>query len=162
MPETVDGMALPFLQACFLGDSSLTSWLPQVIPHSTNNDDTYQGHSIPANTTVIMNTWAIQHDPDDYPGGDIFDPTRFIRSKFGHANPTAGSKSDLSRDSPMRLEQGGEFARASDWQGMPGYLPWPKLFGRLQCSEDGERDVGYKNGVGLEGCDFDGSERAPG
>jgi len=58
---------------------------PLAIPHATTKDDTYQGYFIPANTTVIMNTWAINHNPDDYPSPDTFDPSRYIDSKFGTA-----------------------------------------------------------------------------
>jgi len=67
------------------------------IPHATSKDDTYQGYFIPAGTTVIMNTWAIQHSPDDYPDGDVFDPTRFLKSDLGVAKTGPDSEHDISR-----------------------------------------------------------------
>jgi cytochrome P450 len=41
-----------------------------------------------------MNTWAISHNPDDYPSPDTFDPSRFLDSKFGTA---ATSETDAWR-----------------------------------------------------------------
>ena len=67
------------------------------IPHATSKDDTYQGYFIPAGTTVIMNTWAIHHNPNDYPNSDKFDPSRFLGSKFGVANTTKETETDITR-----------------------------------------------------------------
>lgn len=33
--------------------------------------------TIPANSTVIINTWGLHHDPTRHPNPDIFDPLRF-------------------------------------------------------------------------------------
>ena len=64
------------------------------IPHATTQDDTYGRYFVPAGTTVIMNTWAIHHDPSEYPNPDIFDPARFLRNDFGVA--------DASKDNTLR------------------------------------------------------------
>ncbi|KAF9070749.1 cytochrome P450 [Rhodocollybia butyracea] len=41
-------------------------------------DDVYQGYQIPKDSTVIVNTWAIFHDPALYPEPFEFNPHRFI------------------------------------------------------------------------------------
>lgn len=71
--------------------------LPTAIPHATSKDDTYEGYFIPAGTTVIMNTWAIQHDPDDYINGDEFDPSRFLQSSPDIPELTPVVENDISR-----------------------------------------------------------------
>ncbi|KAK7757330.1 hypothetical protein SLS62_000880 [Diatrype stigma] len=53
------------------------------IPHATLQDDVYQGYVIPANTPVFMNTWAVNHDPDEYEQPDIFNPDRFLEHPLG-------------------------------------------------------------------------------
>jgi cytochrome P450 len=44
-----------------------------------------------------MNTWAIQHDPDDYPNGDSFDPSRFFQKDQVVHEPETNSESDIPR-----------------------------------------------------------------
>jgi len=44
-----------------------------------------------------MNTWAIQHDPESYPDGDIFDPTRFLKNDLGSNDDINVAESDISR-----------------------------------------------------------------
>jgi cytochrome P450 len=33
-------------------------------------DDWYNGYFIPKNSIIMMNLWAIHHDPEDYPEPD--------------------------------------------------------------------------------------------
>ncbi|KAL5874556.1 hypothetical protein ACKVV7_010110 [Pyricularia oryzae] len=56
---------------------------PTSIPHATTKDDTYQGYSIPKGTTVMMNVWALYHDPAEYEDPDSFVPERYLRNRFG-------------------------------------------------------------------------------
>lgn len=53
------------------------------LPHCTTRDDVYEGMLIPANTTIIMNSWALNHDPDEYENPDAFDPSRFLKHPLG-------------------------------------------------------------------------------
>ncbi|KAI0454974.1 cytochrome P450 [Xylaria acuta] len=74
---------LPLVRACFY---ELLRWrpsLPMAIPHATTQDDVYEGMFIPANTTIIMNSWAVNHDPDEYENPDTFDPSRFLKHPLG-------------------------------------------------------------------------------
>lgn len=53
------------------------------IAHATLQDDVYQGYVIPANTPVFMNTWAVNHDPNEYAEPDVFNPDRFLTHPLG-------------------------------------------------------------------------------
>lgn len=50
------------------------------MPHQLEVDDEYNGHFLAAKTTVILNQWAILHDPRVYPQPENFMPERFLPS----------------------------------------------------------------------------------
>ncbi|KAJ0159656.1 O-methylsterigmatocystin oxidoreductase [Colletotrichum tanaceti] len=91
--------ALPYLKACFLETLRWRPGFPLAIPHATTQDDIYQGYHIPANTTILMNIWAISHDPDEYEDPDSFRPERFLDGEFGTASG--------SREEPNETAEGG-------------------------------------------------------
>ncbi|KAI0127089.1 cytochrome P450 [Xylariales sp. AK1849] len=74
---------LPYLKACFLETLRWRPGFPLSIPHATTKDDTYKGYVIPANTTILMNIWAIHHDPDEYADPHVFSPDRFSENPLG-------------------------------------------------------------------------------
>jgi cytochrome P450 len=49
---------------------------------------------IPANTTVVMNTWAINHDPNEYDDPDNFEPDRFLEHPLGIKKSQAAELGD--------------------------------------------------------------------
>lgn len=110
MPHTADGKKLPFLKACFLEVTLLSStWLsmaivnafkqalrwrppfPIGIPHANTADDVYQGNLIPKGTTVISNVWAISHDPEEFEDPDSYMPSRYLANRFGCKIKEAGA-----------------------------------------------------------------------
>ncbi|KAK9770477.1 putative Cytochrome P450 [Seiridium cardinale] len=74
---------LPYLRACFLETIRWRPGFPLSIPHATTQNDSYKGFSIPANTTILMNIWAVHHDPDEYNEPDAFNPDRFLANPLG-------------------------------------------------------------------------------
>ncbi|KAF2827278.1 cytochrome P450 [Ophiobolus disseminans] len=78
-----DGNALPFLRACYLESIRWRPIAPTAVPHFTTQDDMYKGYFIPAGTIVIMNTWGLHHDTEQYEDPEAFNPMRFVESKFG-------------------------------------------------------------------------------
>jgi len=66
-------------------------WIPAApggFPHLSDEEDTYRGYRIPANTMVIPNIWAMQHDERFFPNPLVFDPERFLRKDIDGALAT--------------------------------------------------------------------------
>ncbi|KAG7092973.1 hypothetical protein E1B28_009274 [Marasmius oreades] len=49
-------------------------------PHASNQDFTYRGYFIPKGTALVLNTYAMQHDPKRYPEPFRFSPERYLES----------------------------------------------------------------------------------
>ncbi|OHF00998.1 cytochrome P450 [Colletotrichum orchidophilum] len=81
--EHLKAEVLPYVKACFLETLRWRPGFPLAIPHATTRDDAYRGYNIPANTTILMNIWAISHDPDEYEDPDCFKPERFLHNALG-------------------------------------------------------------------------------
>ncbi|KAK1990898.1 cytochrome P450 [Colletotrichum falcatum] len=81
--KKLDRAMLPYLKACFLETLRWRPGFPLAIPHATTQDDVYEGYHIPADTTILMNIWAISHDPDEYDDPDSFNPERFVGAAPG-------------------------------------------------------------------------------
>ncbi|KAF2829279.1 cytochrome P450 [Ophiobolus disseminans] len=79
MPTLEDMSSLPYVRACV---KESFRWHPTAVlgafPHSTSENDTYNGYRIPKNAIILTNTWAIHRDPKRYPNPSVFDPERFI------------------------------------------------------------------------------------
>ncbi|OCH88111.1 cytochrome P450 [Obba rivulosa] len=85
LPEFSDQVSLPYIEAIC---KECMRWQPVVplnVPHRSTVDDEYRGYYIPKGTLVIQNTWAILHDPKEYPDPEEFKPERFL--KDGELNP---------------------------------------------------------------------------
>ncbi|KAK5138478.1 hypothetical protein LTR08_000064 [Meristemomyces frigidus] len=48
-------------------------------PHAPVSDDEWNGYSIPKDTWVQGNVWAIHHNEKDFPDPDRFNPNRFLK-----------------------------------------------------------------------------------
>lgn len=88
---------------------------PTVIPHAASEDGTYKGYFIPKGTTIIMNSWAIQHDPDEYQDPETFNPSRFLNNEFGvlEGKDTTGRKQSYAFGAGRRLCPGKRMAENS-------------------------------------------------
>jgi cytochrome P450 len=57
-------------------------WRPVAVlggtPHASTEDDRYDGYHIPAGSTVLGNSWAINLNDEYYPNPHRFDPARFL------------------------------------------------------------------------------------
>jgi len=47
-------------------------------PHSLTRDDAYKGFFIPKGSTIVVDLWAVLHDPEVYPDPEEFKPERFL------------------------------------------------------------------------------------
>ena len=78
-PTFSDAPNLPYIQAIV---KEILRWrpsLPLSLPHSTTDDDWYNGMFIPKGTMCLTNLWQCHHDPSSY-GDDAaaFRPERFL------------------------------------------------------------------------------------
>ncbi|KAJ3532041.1 hypothetical protein NMY22_g7905 [Coprinellus aureogranulatus] len=84
LPDFDDRPQLVYTTALIKEVFRLHPVLPTALPHTSAEDDVYDGYFIPKGTVVIGNAWHILHDPSIYPEPFKFRPERFI--KDGHIN----------------------------------------------------------------------------
>lgn len=80
LPSFEDRLRLPFVDAIC---KEVKRWKPAAplgVPRTTASDDVYEGYFIPKGAVVMVNAWAVLHDPVRYPEPDSFKPERFINS----------------------------------------------------------------------------------
>ncbi|KAI0069044.1 cytochrome P450 [Artomyces pyxidatus] len=78
LPTFKDRPSLPYITALC---REILRWqviLPLALAHCPTKDDVYEGMFIPKGSPVLLNAWAILHDPEDYPDPEAFKPERFL------------------------------------------------------------------------------------
>ena len=70
--------ALPYLRATLTEAFRRGSPVPIPIPHRVTADTKLCGYDIPKDTTVFINLWGINHDPDWWDEPFKFKPERFL------------------------------------------------------------------------------------
>ncbi|XHF99537.1 hypothetical protein AWENTII_003037 [Aspergillus wentii] len=78
VPEDQDN--LPYINAIV---KEVLRWhpvAPMGLPHTSTADDTYRGYHIPKGSMVLVNIWALLHDPAVYHDPMDFKPERFLGS----------------------------------------------------------------------------------
>ena len=78
-PTFSDAPDLPYVQALVKESLRWRPVLPLGMPHTTTEDDWYEGMFIPKGTLCVANLWQCHHDPASY-GLDAasFNPERFL------------------------------------------------------------------------------------
>ena len=78
-PTFDDERDLPYIRAF---TKEVLRWRPVAVlggtPHSSTEDDYYEGYYIPAGTTILGNSWAINLNEAYYPNANHFYPPRFF------------------------------------------------------------------------------------
>lgn len=78
-PTFEDEANLPYIRALV---KEVLRWRPVAVlggtPHASTEDDYYEGYYIPAGTTVLGNSWAINLNEEYYPNPHHFNPLRFL------------------------------------------------------------------------------------
>ncbi|KAI0295332.1 CyP450 monooxygenase [Multifurca ochricompacta] len=78
LPDFSDFDELPYVNAIL---KEVLRWhpvAPLASPHRVMEDDVYEGHFIPAGSTIMANVWAMMHDPVIFPEPDRFLPERWL------------------------------------------------------------------------------------
>ena len=63
LPKIQDKPNMPLLQATVLEVLLISSVLPIALPHQTSEDTTLGEYKIPRDSLVVVNLWAVNHDP---------------------------------------------------------------------------------------------------
>ena len=80
LPSLQDKSSLPYMRATITETLRLATILPFLTPHKTTVDTKLRGYDIPKDTTVVINAWALHHDPRVWENPFEFQPSRFIDS----------------------------------------------------------------------------------
>ncbi|KAI0684085.1 cytochrome P450 [Cytidiella melzeri] len=78
LPSFEDRPNLPFIESIVKEIFRWKPLAPTTLPHRMMQDDVHDGYFIPKGTSVFGNIWAILRDPEAYPNGDEFDPSRYV------------------------------------------------------------------------------------
>jgi cytochrome P450 len=78
-PTFADAPNMPYMQALVKESLRWRPPLPLGVPHSTTEDDWFEGMFIPKGTMCMVNLWQCHRDPEKY-GADAasFNPERFL------------------------------------------------------------------------------------
>ncbi|KAJ3929506.1 MAG: cytochrome P450 [Lentinula lateritia] len=78
LPNLSDRPNLPYIEAIL---KEVLRWHPVTpcgVPHTSSEDDEYEGMFIPKGTSIILNQWAMLHDPAYFSEPEKFLPERFL------------------------------------------------------------------------------------
>lgn len=96
-PILDDMQHCPYIEATILETMRIRPVVPLGIPHGTLEETELAGYRIPAGTMVMVNQWALHHDPIYWKEPHVFDPTRFLSPEGSvrrteHFNPFQNGK----------------------------------------------------------------------
>ncbi|KAJ9546258.1 hypothetical protein OSB04_025965 [Centaurea solstitialis] len=82
--KELDLIHLPFLEACFKETLRLHPPAPLLLPHKATQTCEILGYTIPKDSQIWVNVWAIGRDPNTWDDPLDFKPERFIGSKLNY------------------------------------------------------------------------------
>uniref|UniRef100_A0A671K2Q8 Cytochrome P450, family 17, subfamily A, polypeptide 2 n=1 Tax=Sinocyclocheilus anshuiensis TaxID=1608454 RepID=A0A671K2Q8_9TELE len=88
-PSLSDRSHLPLLDAVLCEVMRIRPVSPVLIPHVAMQDTSLGGHSVPKGTRVLVNMWAIHHDPKHWDEPEQFRPERFLDSSGRRVTPSS-------------------------------------------------------------------------
>ncbi|XP_072040944.1 cytochrome P450 2J4-like [Amphiura filiformis] len=78
LPNISDKEQMPYTEATLMEIQRIASIVPLGVPHYASEETTLFGYTIPQNTIIMSNIWAIHHDPATWKDSEIFRPERFL------------------------------------------------------------------------------------
>ncbi|MCJ1403329.1 hypothetical protein MMC11_006552 [Xylographa trunciseda] len=104
-PTFSDEADLPYIRALC---KEVLRWRPVAVlggtPHASTEDDVYEGWYIPAGTTILGNSWAINLNEEYYPNPHHFNPLRFLDD--GAVTTYTTEKADIEKGKPHPAKSG--------------------------------------------------------
>ena len=104
-PTFSDEADLPYIRALC---KEVLRWRPVAVlggtPHASTEDDVYEGWYIPAGTTILGNSWAINLNEEYYPNPHHFNPLRFLDDAAVTTYTT--EKADIEKGKPHPAKSG--------------------------------------------------------
>ncbi|RAL00798.1 cytochrome P450 [Aspergillus ibericus CBS 121593] len=83
LPQYADREQLPYTNALVKEALRWHPVVPMSLAHTSIEDDTIEGYSIPKGASILANIWEFTHDPNVYADPMAFNPDRFLASE-GH------------------------------------------------------------------------------
>jgi cytochrome P450 len=112
LPGLKDRPALQYLQATLAEVLRCASPVPIPIPHRVTGHTTLCGYQIPKDTTMFLNLWGINHDPDWWDQPFEFKPERFFNDEGMYEAPSASRCSYLPFSAGRRVCLGESLSNA--------------------------------------------------
>ncbi|KAF8733247.1 hypothetical protein AX14_003985 [Amanita brunnescens Koide BX004] len=81
LPDFHDRKSLPYTEAVYREVMRIRPVLPMGVPHTSIEDDVYNGYFIPEGSVVFSNIWAMTRDEEKYPRPNQFIPERFLNER---------------------------------------------------------------------------------
>ncbi|XP_056299215.1 steroid 17-alpha-hydroxylase/17,20 lyase [Pseudoliparis swirei] len=79
---------LPYLDCVINEGLRIRPVSPVLIPHTAMADSSIGGHAVRRGTRVLVNMWAIHHDPEHWDRPDLFHPDRFLDAGGRRVSPS--------------------------------------------------------------------------
>uniref|UniRef100_A0A8C6ULG3 Cytochrome P450, family 17, subfamily A, polypeptide 2 n=1 Tax=Neogobius melanostomus TaxID=47308 RepID=A0A8C6ULG3_9GOBI len=83
-----DRTRLPYVEAVIQEGLRIRPVSPVLIPHTALTRTSLGGHPVQPGTRVLVNMWALHHNPTDWPQPDLFKPERFLDGRGGRVSPS--------------------------------------------------------------------------
>ncbi|KAJ7766397.1 cytochrome P450 [Mycena maculata] len=83
LPISEDFPKLPYLNALIKEVMRFRPQFPTGVPHLMTGDVVYKGYHVPKDSMVVLNTYALFHDPEIFEEPEVFNPDRFLKSEHG-------------------------------------------------------------------------------
>ncbi|KAH7912798.1 cytochrome P450 [Hygrophoropsis aurantiaca] len=137
LPGFDDRSSLPYIDAVVRETIRWQPVAPSGVPHSTMEDDIYNGYFIPKGATIIQNIWGMSRDESVYPNANDFNPDRWLDSKgqLADMNPP-----DFVFGFGRRVCPGRHVADASVWGAIASMLA---TFEFLRAKDPQGKDIEF-------------------
>lgn len=80
LPSIPDKLKLPYTEAVMNETQRMWPVFPVIGPRRVLQDTTLERFKIPKDTTILINIYSVNRDPDLFPDPDVFNPERYFKN----------------------------------------------------------------------------------